>query len=134
MDRLQEINVAEALNYAIWLRDNSAVISDFDLVECVKALGEFSVFSSRQMSAIVNGRIAHGKITKLVGKRDRTGGNLNVGTLDILRSILLNRADEGTNYDLIAEAVGKGTSQGMVSKLTGVPQGSISKNIRSVNA
>jgi hypothetical protein len=130
MDRLQEMKVAEALNYAIWLRDNVNELGDFDLTECIQALGKFDIFSSRQISAIVDGKVPHGKITKLIGKTDKTGGNLNVGTLDILRNILLTRADDGTDYKLIASAVGMGTSQGMVAKLTGVPQGTISKKLR----
>jgi hypothetical protein len=130
MDRVNEMRVAEALNQAIWLRDNANKLDETTLIEKIKELGDYSVFSSRQLSAIVDGKIPHGKITKLIGKTDKTGGNLNVGTLDILRNILLNRADDGTDYKLIASAVGMGTSQGMVSKLTGVPQGSISKKLR----
>jgi hypothetical protein len=130
MDRLREIKIAEALSYAIWLRDSVDELGDFDLTESIQALGRFEVFSSRQISAIINGRVSHSVITKLIGKTDKTGGNLNAGTLDILRSILLNRADDGTDYKLIATAVGMGTSQGMVSKLTGVPQGTISKKLR----
>lgn len=131
MDRLQEMKVAEALNSAIWLRDNVRGLLDFEIEEHIVELGKHNVFSSRQLSAIVNGRIKHNRISKLINKTDKTGGNLNVGTLDILRNILLNRADDGTDYKLIARAVGMGTSQGMVSKLTGVPQGSISKKLRN---
>lgn len=130
MDRVQEMKVAEALNSAIWLRDNVKGLLDFEIEEHLVEIGKHNVFSSRQLSAIVNGRITHHRIGKLISKTDKTGGNLNVGTLDILRNILLNRADDGTDYDLIASAVGMGTSQGMVSKLTGVPQGSISKKLR----
>lgn len=131
MDRLKEMQVAEALNSAIWLRDNNQTLSDIDLVAHIISLGKLRVFSSRQISAIINGRVSHSVITKLIGKTDKTGGNLNAGTLDILRNILLNRADDGTDYKLIARAVGMGTSQGMVSRLTGVPQGSISKKLRA---
>lgn len=130
MDRSQEMKVANALNYAIWLRDNVDSMSEVVLAQSILELGGFKIFSSRQISAIVNGRVAHGQITKLIGKKDKTGGNLNVGTLDILRNILLNRADAGTDYNLIARAVDMGTSQGMVSRLTGVPQGTISRKLK----
>lgn len=130
MDRLQEIKVAEALNQAIWLRDNVETLLDFEIEDHIVEIGKYGIFSSRQLSAIVHGKVKHNRISKLIGKTDRTGGNLNVGTLDLLRNILLNRADDGTDYKLIASAVGMGTSQGMVSKLTGVPQGTISKNLR----
>lgn len=130
MDRLQEMRVAEALNSAIWLRDNVKDLLDFEIEDHIVEIGKHNIFSSRQLSAIVDGKISHNRISKLIAKTDKTGGNLNVGTLDILRNILLNRADDGTDYKLIASAVGMGTSQGMVSKLTGVPQGSISKKLR----
>jgi hypothetical protein len=130
MDRKTELKIAEALNQAIWLRDNIDSLSDESITKLIVELGSYSVFSSRQLSAITNGKIAYGRIAKLIGKTNKTGGNLNVGTLDILRSILLSRADASTDYSLIADAVDSGTSQGMVSKLTGIPQGTISKKIR----
>jgi hypothetical protein len=131
MDRANEMRIAEALSQAIWLRDNVYNLDEDKLIERILELGSYSIFSSRQLSAIVDGKVPHGKITKLIGKTDKTGGNLNVGTLDILRNILLTRADDGTDYKLIASAVGMGTSQGMVAKLTGVPQGTISKKLRT---
>ena len=130
MDRANEMRIAEALSQAIWLRDNVYDLDEDKLIERILELGSYSIFSSRQLSAIVDGKVPHGKITKLIGKTDKTGGNLNVGTLDILRTILINRADSTTDFRLIADAVGKGTSQGMVAKLTGVPQGTISKKLR----
>lgn len=130
MDRAQETRIAQALNEAIWLRDNVYSLEEAELIERIKALGGYSVFSSRQLSAIVDGKVPHGRITKLTGKTNKTGGNLNIGTLDILRSILLSRAGADTDYSLIASAVSMGTSQGMVAKLTGVPQGTISKKIK----
>ena len=130
MDRANEMRVAQALNQAIWLRDNVYSLEEAELVERINELGAYSVFSSRQLSAIVDGRIPHGRITKLIGKTDKTGGNLNVGTLDILRTVLIARAGSSTDFGLIADAVGQGTSQGMVAKLTGIAQGTISKKLR----
>jgi hypothetical protein len=131
MDRAKEMIVAEALNQAIWLRDNAHSLDNEQLIKHVSELGSYSLFSARQLSAIINGLLSHHVITKLISKTDKTGGNLNAGSLEILRNILYSRADDNTDYKLIASAVSMGTSQGMVSKLTGVPQGSISKKIRS---
>lgn len=130
MDRSKEMLIAQALNEAIWLRDNCESLTHEDLLVYIESLGNYGLFSSRQISAIVNGIVNHAVISKITGKKNRTGGRLNVGTLEILRTILYNRADATTDYSLIAEAVGKGTSQGMVSKLTGVNQGTISKKMR----
>lgn len=132
MDRQRNMYVAEALNEAIWIRDNSDTVDKETLTDAVRNLGKYRIFSSRQLSAITNGRISHTTISRIVKKTDRTGGNLNVGTLDILRNILYTRADGRTDYKLIHDAVGLGTSQGMVSKITGISQSSISKNIKEV--
>lgn len=133
MDRATEMRVAQALNEAIWLRDNVANMEKAEVLGYIKELGNLGVFSSRQIAAIVDGAVSYRVITKLVGKTDKTGGNLNVGTLDILRNILISRANDGTDYDLIAMAVDSGTSQGMVSKLTGISQGTISRKVKQAH-
>lgn len=130
ISRTREVEIGSALNKAIWLRDKTSTLTKEQLIIHIKELSTYKVFSSRQLSAIVNGEIHHSTISKIIGKTDRTGGNLNVGTLDILRHILFTRADDGTDYQLIANAISMGTSQGMVAKLTGVPQGTISKKLK----
>jgi hypothetical protein len=130
MDRNQEMRIAQALNEAIHLRDHADEISQEALIIAIKNLAQYGIFSARQLSAICNGRLSHHGVTKLINKTDKTGGNLNAGTLDILRSILYSRANGVTDYDLVADAISAGTSQGMVSKLTGIPQGSISKKMK----
>lgn len=129
MDRTVELNLAAALNEAIWLRDHVETMDKQQIFDAVVALGEYELFSNRQISAITNGVVPHMVVGSLIGKKNKTGGNLNVGTLDILRSILFSRANNRTDYGLIIDAVGRGTSQGMVSRLTGVNQSSISKKL-----
>lgn len=129
ISRARELELGVALNKAIWLRDKVSELGKEEIIFHVKDLATYDVFSSRQLSAITNGIIHHATISKITGKKDRTGGNLNVGTLDILRNILFTRADSGTDYNLIASALRMGTSQGMVSKLTGVSQSTISKKV-----
>jgi hypothetical protein len=130
VNRTKEINMAEALNQAIWLRDNVTKLDKEAMQEAIKDLASHKLFSSRQISAIVNGAVDHGAIAKLIKKEDKTGGNLNVGTLEILRNVLYSRANNQTDFDLIAKAFQEGTSQGMISKLTGVSQSSISRRLR----
>lgn len=127
MDRQQEIKIAELLNLAIWIRDNVDSMELDEVKKQITLLAEYQVLSSRQMSAIVNSRVGHSVISKMIDKENKTGGNLNVGTLEILRNVLYSRASGETDYKLIQEALGKGTSQGMISKLTGVSQSSISR-------
>ena len=127
MSRAEDMKIAEALNYAIWLRDNVNEIKGDDITKALIKLGDYRVFSSRQISAIINNRISHTVISSITGKKDKTGGNLNVASLEVLRNILYSRSSGETNYGLIAKALEEGTSQGMISKLTGVSQSSISR-------
>jgi predicted transcriptional regulator len=129
MDRSQQIRTAEALNEAIWLRDNVAQMDKEKVKEGIVKLGDYKIFSCRQLSAIVNGVFDHGAIAKIVKKEDKTGGALNVGTLETLRNILYSRANSRTDFELIKKAIEEGNSQLMISKLTGVSQSSISRRL-----
>lgn len=129
MDRAKEISMAEALNQAIWLRDNIEKLNRDATEVAIKELASHRLFSSRQIAAIVNGAVDHGSIARLIKKEDKTGGNLNVGTLEILRNVLYSRANNKTDYGLIAQALKEGTSQGMIARLTGVSQSSISRRL-----
>jgi hypothetical protein len=131
MNREEELKIAAALNEAIWLRDNAENLDTAGLFKAIKLLGEYKVFSSRQISAIVNGLVAHATISNLIDKKDKTGGKLNPGTLEILRNALYTRATKPTDYKLIEEAISMGTSQGMISKLTGINQSSISRRLKN---
>ena len=130
---MKKENIAEALNLAIWLRDNCDHMSLFRLREHVVELGGYGVFSAHQIRAIVNKHLSHSVISKLINKTDKTGGALNPGTLDILRNVLYNRAENEEDYNMIKKAFGAGTSQNMISKLTGIPQSTISKKLRSMD-
>lgn len=130
MDRVKALHIAAALNEAIWLRDHIESLSNEELSDCIVKLSSYEMFSSRQISAITDGRFSPSKVSGLIGKTDKTGGNLNPGTLEILRGILYSRADKRTDKRLIKTALGEGNSQGMIAKLTGVSQSLVSKIAR----
>jgi hypothetical protein len=129
MNRAEEIKMSELLNLAIWIRDNVYSMDSDELNKQVMLLADYDVLSSRQISAIINNKISHSSISKMIGKNSKTGGNLNVGTLEILRTILYSRSDGKTDYRLISQVLEGATSQGMISRLTGVSQSSISRRI-----
>jgi hypothetical protein len=133
MNRDEALKVAAALNEAIWLRDNIHLLSRADIDEGVKRLGSFEVFSNRQIQAITAGRVSHQAVARITGKSDRSGGSLNPGSLELLRSVLYRRAESESDFDLISQAVQLGTSQHMISKLTGVSQSTISKKLKEDN-
>lgn len=134
MDRTEALRVASALNEAIWLRDNIDLLNRAEIEEAIQRLGAFDVFSNRQIRAITAGKVSHQAVARITNKSDRSGGNLNPGSLELLRSVLYRRADSESDFDLIAQAVEQGTSQHMISKLTGVSQSTISKKLKEENA
>jgi hypothetical protein len=129
MNRAEEIKMSELLNLAIWIRDNVYSMDSEELNKQVMLLADYDVLSSRQISAIINNKISHSSISKMIGKNSKTGGNLNVDTLEILRTILYSRSDGKTDYRLISQVLKGATSQGMISRLTGVSQSSISRRV-----
>jgi hypothetical protein len=129
MNRAEEMKMFELLNLAIWIRDNVYSMDSSELNKQIMLLADYDILSSRQISAIVNNKVSHSSISKMIGKNSKTGGNLNVGTLEILRNVLYSRSNGETNFGLISEALEAGTSQGMISKLTGVSQSSISRRL-----
>lgn len=132
MNRTEEMRVSELLNLAIWVRDNVHSMDSEELNKQIMLLADYDMLSSRQISAIVNNKVSHSSISKMIGKNSKTGGNLNVGTLEILRNVLYSRSSGETDYRLISEAIKEGTSQGMISKLTGVSQSSISRRSNGI--
>lgn len=134
MHRSEALKIAAAMNEAIWLRDNVEQISIEEIRESIQRIAEYGVFSNRQLQAISNGKVSHQAIAKITGKTDKSGGNLNPGTLELLRRVLLSRATSASDFEMIAEAIDQGTSQRMVAKLTGVSQSMISKKMKEDNA
>lgn len=127
MNRQQEIFMLQALNEAIWIRNKANEIDKQELCNLVMALGEHGIFSSRQISAITGGILTHTTVSKLISKTDKTGGTLNVESLEDLRKIFYSRERKRTDYELVRKVIESGTSQVMVEKLTGVSQSSISR-------
>jgi hypothetical protein len=127
----QDSLMLRALNEAIWLRDNSARLDKDNLFRIVEDLGEYGVFSARQISALTHKKISHQTAARLCAKTDRTGGRLNIETLEDVRECFYSRIKGKTNYDLVRKVVSSGTSQGMLAKLSGINQARISKNVRN---
>lgn len=130
MHRSDALKIAAAMNEAIWLRDNVDLISVDEVRDSIERISQYEVFSNRQLQAISNGKVSHQAIAKITGKTDKSGGNLNPGTLELLRRVLLSRANSASDFEMISQAIDQGTSQRMVARLTGVSQSLISKKMK----
>jgi hypothetical protein len=121
-----------AINEAIWIRDHSKNLSRSDLFRVIEDISEYNVFSSRQIALMTGKIISHQTISKLNNKEDKTGGSLNVLDLEKIRDLFYGKSNGSVNYRLAKEIIENGTSQGMLEKLTGIHQSSISKKIKEL--
>lgn len=118
----------QAINLAIWIRDNSKKVEREVLVYNIQNLAEYDIFSNRQMQAICRNELSYTTIGGYTQKKSKSGGKLNPESLEDLREILFAKHNGQINYKAIERALQTGTSQGMISKLTGVAQSTISKH------
>lgn len=125
----KDILILRALNEAIWLRDHAAKLDRAKLFEVIENIGEYGIFSARQLSALTENQISHQTVTKLCGKTEKTGGKLNPKSLDEIKQCFHDRINNKVDYSLISKILGSGTSQGMLGKLTGISQAKISRGI-----
>lgn len=118
----------QAINLAIWIRDNCKDVEKEVLVYNIQNLAEYGIFSNRQMQSICRNELSYTTIGGYTQKKSKSGGNFSPESLEDLRDILFSKHNDQINYKAIERALGYGTSQGMISKLTGVAQSTISKH------
>jgi hypothetical protein len=130
---MDSLKTLQAINLAIWLRNNAHLISKQELISNIQDLAKFDLFSCRQIQRICGGRIGYTTIARYIKKSSRTGGFVNPNSLEIIREILYAKHNGQINYLAIRAVLADGTSQNMVSKLTGVAQSTISKYLGGDN-
>lgn len=118
----------QAINEAIWIRDNAKKIERSLLIERLQDLAEYEIFSNRQLQAICGNVISYTTIGGYTRKSTKNGGRLAVESLEDIREILFEKHNDRINYKAIERVLQTGTSQGMISRLTGVAQSTISKH------
>jgi len=102
------------------------------LVNEAVALGEWELFSGRQISAITGLRPA--LVNDLIAKTDRTGGTLKPESLGYIIILMRATAREDDDCQAIADALKAGVSSIMLARLTGRSQSTLSRRARSVAA
>ena len=116
-----------AINEAIWLRDHAEKISLDLLYLRIQEIAEYGVFSSRQIANIAGNIVSHATISRFIQKDDKSGGRLNPKSLEDIALALFSKARNRIDYSAIQRALEAGTSQGMIAKLTGISQSTISR-------
>ncbi len=126
-EQTKDIHRLQALNMAIWIRDNATKVSKDLLIERIQELSEYGLFSKRQMANICGNVVRGGVLSAYVTKNDKSGGKINPASLEDIRDLLFSRNRGRVNYPALFYVLDHGTSQNMVSKLTGINQSTISR-------
>lgn len=124
---MEQIHRLQAINEAIWIRDNCERISKELLVERLQEISEYEVFSSRQLAKICKNKLSHTQISVYTQKSTKSGGKIAPESLEDLREALFSKERNNVSYLHVKQALEAGTSQGMISRLTGINQSLISR-------
>jgi hypothetical protein len=124
---VNQIERLQAINEAIWIRDNSPKISREILIERLKEISSYGLFSSRQLAKICNNKLSHASISQHIKKNSNSGGKIAPESLEDVREALFSKERGAISYPHIKSALEAGTSQNMVSKMTGINQSGISR-------
>lgn len=117
----------QAINEAIWIRDNCERISKDMLIDRLQEISEYGLFSNRQLARICGNRVSHALVGQYTKKNSNAGGRIAPESLEDLREALFSKERRSISYSHVQKALEAGTSQGMVAKITGINQSSISR-------
>jgi len=130
---IEQHNRLFAIHEAIWIRDNSKKVSKEVLIEKAQNVAEYNLFSNRQISKISGGVLSHVTVSAYIAKEDKKGGRFSPQSLEDIALVLFSKERNQVDYNAIERAMKMGTSPGMISRLTGVSQSSISKKLGGNN-
>jgi hypothetical protein len=130
---MNQMKRLEIISVAIWLRDHAKTASNEELLEKCAHLASFGVFSNRNLTKLISGRLSHATIGRHTHKTTRNGGSIAPESLEDIRDALFSRESKRIDYEAIFRAIRRGTSQNMIAKLTGIPQSSISRKINDAS-
>ena len=124
---MESMTRLQAINEAIWIRDNCERISKDLLIDRLQEISEYGLFSNRQLARICNNKVSHALIGQYTKKNTNAGGKIAPESLEDLREALFSKERKRISYPHVQRALEAGTSQGMVAMVTGINQSSISR-------
>jgi hypothetical protein len=78
---------------------------------------------------MAHNRISHLAIGKVTNKTSKSGGKLNPATLEMLRDLLFKFNEGRIDWDTVERVALMGTSQSMISRITGISKTQINRRI-----
>ena len=122
---MTDLERLQAVNIAIWMRDNCGIVPHNEIRDAISNLAKYNLFSNRQIYYILQESISHSAIARQTQKKDKSGGKLSPKSLEDIREFIFTK-----NYEAAARAIKLGTSQNVLSKISGTPQSSLSRKIK----
>ena len=120
-------DVVIAVAKSIQLYKNADTMEKAEILELAKEISELGIFSNRQIEKMAHNKITHLAIGKVTGKTSKSGGKLNPATLEMIRDLIFQFNSGKIDWNMVDQVVILGTSQSLVSKLTGISKTQINR-------
>jgi hypothetical protein len=124
---LNKHDVVIAVAKSIQLYKNADTMEKAEILELAKEISELGIFSNRQIEKMAHNKITHLAIGKVTGKTSKSGGKLNPATLEMIRDLIFQFNSGKIDWNMVDQVVLLGTSQSLVSKLTGISKTQINR-------
>ena len=122
-------DIVIAISKSIQLYKEAEQMDRTEILALAKEISALNVFSNRQIEKMAHNRISHLAIGKVTNKTNKAGGKLNPATLEMLRDLLFKFNEGRIDWDTVERVALMGTSQSMISRLTGISKTQINRRI-----
>ena len=122
-------DIVIAISKSIQLYKDAEQMERSEILKLAQEISELNVFSNRQIEKMAHNRISHLAIGKVTNKTSKSGGKLNPATLEMLRDLLFKFNEGRIDWDTVETVALMGTSQSMISRLTGISKTQINRRI-----
>jgi len=122
----------QALKEAHYIHTHREHFTDQGLADAIVSLGEWGLFSNRQIAEITGATMR--QVCALTKKTDRTGGAFNPDALPNVIELSEARARGEKGGGAIRAALEGGVSLSMLARLTGAPKSSLARHAEEEEA
>lgn len=122
-------DIVIAISKSIQLYKEAEQMERTEILTLAKEISALNVFSNRQIEKMAHNQISHLAIGKVTNKTNKAGGKLNPATLEMLRDLLFKFNEGRIDWDTVERVALMGTSQSMISRLTGISKTQINRRI-----
>lgn len=115
----------EAVKQAQYAHEHHESMTPQDKLDYAIALGEWGVFSNRQIASFVG--MSAPRVGGVTGKTAHTGGTLKPEALGPIIDLMQRHARGEIDFQATKQTLEAGVSAHMLSRLSGIPQTNLSR-------